>query len=56
MIAELSPGLILILGRGSIRHPSVFDPYMPVLGPRRLVGWGCVAIFILCFVAIPIQL
>lgn len=48
--------LILVLGRGSIRHPSVFDPHMPVLGARRVVGWLCVGIFILSFVAIPIRL
>lgn len=49
-------GLILVLGRGSIRHPSVFDPHMPVVGRRRAIGWACVAIFVLCFVAIPISL
>jgi membrane-associated protease RseP (regulator of RpoE activity) len=49
-------GLILVLGRGSIRHPSVFDPEIPVLGVRRLIGWSCVVIFILTFVAIPIRL
>src|SRR5690606_621073 len=47
--------LILFLGRGSVRHPSVFDPEVPVLGRRRLLGWACVAIFILTFVAIPIR-
>jgi hypothetical protein len=47
--------LILVVGRGSIRHPSVFDPEVPVTGVRRLLGWLCVAIFILCFVAIPIR-
>jgi hypothetical protein len=48
--------LILLLGRGSIRHPSVFDPEYPVLGTRRRVGWACVAIFVLCFVAVPFQI
>jgi membrane-associated protease RseP (regulator of RpoE activity) len=49
-------GLILILGRGSIRHPSVFDPEVPVTGRRRLLGWCCVLIFILTFIPIPIRL
>jgi membrane-associated protease RseP (regulator of RpoE activity) len=48
--------LILLLGRGSLRHPSVFDPEHPVTGTRRLIGWSCVAIFVLTFVAIPIRL
>lgn len=48
--------LILVLGRGSIRHPSVFDPEVPVVGRRRLIGWLCVLMFVLTFVAIPIRL
>jgi membrane-associated protease RseP (regulator of RpoE activity) len=48
--------LILVLGRGSVRHPSVFDPHVPVTGTRRRVGWFCVAVFVLTFVAIPIRL
>lgn len=47
--------LILLLGRGSIRHPSVWDPEYPVEGKRRWVGWFCVAIFVLTFVAVPLQ-
>jgi Zn-dependent protease len=48
--------LILVLGRGSIRHPSVFDPEVPVAGVRRALGWLCVLVFVLTFVAIPIRL
>jgi membrane-associated protease RseP (regulator of RpoE activity) len=48
--------LTLVLGRGSIRHPSVFDPEVPVTGRRRLVGWFCVVIFLLTFAPIPIRL
>ncbi|MQA90143.1 MAG: site-2 protease family protein [Gemmatimonas sp.] len=48
--------LILFLGKGRVRHPSVFDPEVPVVGVRRLWGWACVAIFILTFVAIPMRL
>jgi len=48
-------GLILVLGRGSISHPSVFDPEVPVVRERRLPGWFCVLMFILTFVAIPIR-
>jgi hypothetical protein len=48
-------GLILLLGRGSVRHPSVFDPEFPVSRARRVVGWATVALFPLTFVAVPIQ-
>lgn len=47
-------GLVLLLGRGSVRHPSVFDPSHPVRGVRRAIGIACVAIFLLTFVAVPI--
>ncbi|MGI9181053.1 MAG: site-2 protease family protein [Longimicrobiaceae bacterium] len=49
-------GLILLLGRGSIRHPSVFDPHFPVTGVRRLLGWLAVVIFVLTFIPIPFRI
>jgi membrane-associated protease RseP (regulator of RpoE activity) len=48
--------LILVLGRGSIRHPAVFDPEYPLDGVRRRVGWFCVAIFLLTFVPVPFRI
>lgn len=48
-------GAILLLGRGRIGHPAVLDPGFPVTGRRRVVGWICVAIFILTFVPAPLQ-
>ena len=45
--------VILFLGRGSIGHPAVFDPRLPVTGVRRWVGWACVAIFLLTFLWRP---
>ena len=48
--------LILLIGRGSIRHPAVFDPEFPVGGKRRWVGWLCVAIFLLTFVPVPFRI
>lgn len=47
--------LILVLGRGTVRHPSVFDPAPPVTGWRRALGWACVVLFVMTFVAIPIR-
>jgi hypothetical protein len=48
-------GVILVIGRGTIRHPAVFDPSLPVDPARRWVGWACVLIFLLTFVPIPLQ-
>lgn len=47
--------MILVLGRGTIRHPTVFDPTQPVTGARRWIGWACIVIFLLTFIAIPLQ-
>ena len=49
-------GVILVIGRGSVGHPPVFDPEIPVTGFRRALGWSCVAIFILTFMAVPISI
>ncbi len=48
--------MVLLIGRGSIRHPPVFDPAFRVVGARRAVGWLCIVIFVLTFVAVPLQL
>lgn len=45
--------VILLLGRGNIGHPSVFDPRHPVDARRRKVGWACVIIFLLTFLWRP---
>lgn len=47
--------LILILGRGTIRHPSVFDPDPPIDGRRKIIGWFCIAIFLLTFMPLPLR-
>jgi membrane-associated protease RseP (regulator of RpoE activity) len=48
--------LILLLGRGSIRHPAVFDPEFPIRGVRRHIGWACIVIFLLTFVPVPFRI
>lgn len=48
-------GLILLIGRGTIRHPSVFDPEPPVDRRRRVVGWFCIAIFFVTFMPLPLR-
>lgn len=47
--------IILVMGRGSTRHPAVFDPALPIGPVRQRLGWLCVAIFLLTFVSIPIR-
>lgn len=49
-------GLTLVLGRGTIRHPSVFDPEVTITPRQRLLGWFCVLVFFLTFTPIPILL
>jgi Zn-dependent protease len=49
-------GLILLLGRGTIGHPPVLDEEYPIGRGRSLLGWACVLIFLLTFVAVPIRL
>jgi membrane-associated protease RseP (regulator of RpoE activity) len=48
--------LILLVGRGRIAHPPVFDPDFRLNGPRRAVAWACIVIFVLTFVPVPFQL
>jgi Zn-dependent protease len=47
--------LILVIGKGSVRHPSVFDPTLPLPRRRAAVGWACIVIFLLTFVAFPLR-
>ncbi|HEX2190806.1 MAG TPA: site-2 protease family protein [Longimicrobiaceae bacterium] len=48
--------LILVLGRGSLAHPRVFDPDHPLSPGRRAVGWACVAVLALTFAPVPFAL
>jgi Zn-dependent protease len=48
--------LVLVLHRGRVGHPTVLQP-APALGrARTVVGWILIAIFLLTFVPVPIQL
>ncbi|HVH11681.1 MAG TPA: site-2 protease family protein [Longimicrobium sp.] len=48
--------LILLVGRGRIAHPPVFDPGFRLNGPRRVVAWACIVILIITFVPVPFVL
>lgn len=45
--------LVMVIGRGGLRHPPVFDPFLRLDRPRRAVGWACIAIFFATLVPIP---
>jgi hypothetical protein len=47
--------ILLVIGRGRVGHPDVFDPEYPLSPLRRRVGWLSAAIFVLAFVPIPIS-
>ncbi len=49
-------GLVLLVGRGSVAHPPVFDPAYPLSRARRLVAWACIAMLALSFVPVPFAL
>jgi membrane-associated protease RseP (regulator of RpoE activity) len=38
-----------------VEHPKVYDEDMPLDRNRLLLGWTAIAIFVLCFMALPIQ-
>jgi Zn-dependent protease len=47
--------LILLLGRGTIRHPTVVDPSYPLRSDQKIMGWACILIFVLSFVVFPLR-
>lgn len=49
-------GLVLVVGRGGVAHPPVFDPHYPLSPARRVVGWACIAMLVLTFVPLPFPL
>ena len=44
--------LIVFLG---MRHPPPYDPYTPLDGNRKLVGYLAMLVFVLCFTPIPFE-
>jgi hypothetical protein len=45
--------LVMVIGRGRLAHPPVFDPELRLDPLRRAVGWACIVIFFLTLVPIP---
>jgi membrane-associated protease RseP (regulator of RpoE activity) len=48
--------LVLLVGRGRVHHPMVWDAQTEVAGPRRLIGWLAVLILLLTFTRVPFKL
>ena len=46
-------GLILLLSRGRVAHPSVLDRYRPIPPSRRWLGWATVLLFAVTFTPVP---
>jgi len=44
--------IVIVIG---LRHPRLWDEDRPLDPRRRAVGWLCIAIFVVCFMAQPIQ-
>jgi membrane-associated protease RseP (regulator of RpoE activity) len=45
--------LVMVIGRGRLLHPPVFDAELRLNPARRAVAWACIAIFLLTLVPIP---
>ena len=45
--------VVMIIGRGRLLHPPVFDPAFRLNPARRAIAWACIAIFFLTLVPIP---
>ncbi len=48
--------LVLLVGRGRVAHPPVFDPRFRLNGPRKAIAWACIVIFALTFIPVPFEL
>lgn len=47
---------VLVMGRGRLAHPPVFDPDFRLSPARRAVAWACIAIFFATLVPVPFPL
>jgi len=49
-------GLVLLLSRGRLDHPTVLDAYRPLPTSRRIFAWVALALFILTFTPVPFRI
>lgn len=48
--------LLLILFLIRFQHPPTLNDYVPLDHTRRVLGWTCLAIFVLCFSPLPVYI
>lgn len=48
-------GLVLLLSRGRLDHPTVLDSYRPLSRTRRWLAWAALALFLLTFAPVPFR-
>ena len=46
-------GLVLVMSRGRLDHPTVLDAYRPLPRSRRVPAWAALALFLLTFAPVP---
>lgn len=47
--------LVVVIGRGSLAHPPLPVEELKLGTRERLIGWGCILIFVLTFVPVPLR-
>lgn len=61
VLAQRSPSwyvwvaIAFFMGGGGWSHPAVVAPEWPVPASRRIVGWICIALFLLTFIPVPFR-
>ncbi|MEJ2048628.1 MAG: hypothetical protein P8Y60_02075, partial [Calditrichota bacterium] len=48
--------VILIFVLIGFKHPPTVDDQLPLNKERKVIGWLCVTIFVLCFPPLPIYI
>ena len=49
-------GLVLVLSRGRLNHPTVLDAYRPLPASRRALAWAGLVLFVLTFAPVPFRI
>jgi hypothetical protein len=45
--------VVMVIGRGRLHHPPVFDPGLRLDPARRAIAWACIAIFFVTLAPVP---
>jgi membrane-associated protease RseP (regulator of RpoE activity) len=47
--------MVLLVSRGRLAHPPVWDARLPLTPAQRAMGWACVVLFLLTFAPVPFR-